>query len=156
MRATTICSTTIAITLQKRPLYSLLVPRFQTVRYALVVTCCYYYDGSTSSLITVIVDIKSLPNDFLNTPFGVMLKPIIDSFYGRAAQPLPTAAVVPPVPAEPKQQPPHTHPAPVAIPSVKHPHLAMALPNIGYSQLVLFDKCVHPFSGSHVVLLTGC
>lgn len=91
-------------------------------------------------------DIRTLPTDFLNTPFGAMLKPVIDSFYGRAANPLPPAAAVPPPPAEPKQQPPHTHPAqhvPAASASgaPKHPHLAMSLPNVGYSQLVLFDKC---------------
>lgn len=78
-----------------------------------------------------------------------MLKPVIDSFYGRAANPLPIAAAVPPVPAEPKQLPPHSHPPsiqPAACASgTAHPHLAMKLPAIGYSQLVLFDKYDFPF-----------
>lgn len=101
-------------------------------------------------------DIRSLPNDFLNTPFGIMLKPTIDSFYGKVANPLPVAASLPPTPAEPKQQPPHTHPAPAASAAqVRHPHFAMSLPNIGYSQLVLFDKCVIAFDSFPVSLFVS-
>ncbi|KAI9184440.1 hypothetical protein H9P43_003493 [Blastocladiella emersonii ATCC 22665] len=102
-------------------------PRFTAVHYHLLNHNCNTFSNEVCQFLvgrSIPSYITNLPGDFLETPFGQALRPVIDSFFSSPhAQPVraPPATTTAPAPAR------------VAVPAAGppgHPHVALSLPEL--------------------------